>query len=516
MERRRYLSLAAAGCGFIAGCGSDSNADNELNSSKKNTSKSTPINPVEHEKLIGAHYYPWYNESTWTESPSPGSPVLGEYESDDESIVNRHIRWAVNHGINWFNISWWGPDSEPDRNLRRAFLNAELSPSIYFSILYESKGRLVPADNDQIDFDNEQNRRQLRRDFAYLSNNHFNKPTYLRIDDRPVVFLFLASQFRGSFPEAIRKAKAAISEDVYLIGDVLSAAPNILHTEIVSELDAVSMYNLYTTYPGVGESSPYEYSKFIDHAKGVTLDWHLQADFADLDYIPNVIPGYNDTLVRDGSILKRSPNDFKAFCKFVTRHFDLDLKAVLITSFNEWPEYTAIEPGRDFGQTYLDIIKNELAIPEVNRHAIGNFDLFEMDFNKTIRPIDINEGSPDSRHLAFRLSELIFQSKNGTAIKSYDLGNREDEPHFLDGIYGPERNPGAKLETWRWLGGPNERTAMYVEIPHSGAASAELVGVPVTEEITAEIRFNEQVTDHVSLGRCTLDSNNCIISLVSE
>jgi len=39
---------------------------------------------------------------------------------------------------------------------------------------------------------------------------------------------------------------------------------------------------------------------------------------------------------------------------------------VLVTSFNEWHEYTSVEPSREYGRTYLETLLEEIRTQSVS------------------------------------------------------------------------------------------------------------------------------------------------------
>ena len=63
--------------------------------------------------MFVSFYYPWYNNGDWVKHDTQGShPMLGQYGSDDISIAEKHIDWAVDRGgIDAWAVSWWNPQS---------------------------------------------------------------------------------------------------------------------------------------------------------------------------------------------------------------------------------------------------------------------------------------------------------------------------------------------------------------------------------------------------------------------
>lgn len=527
-NRRQFLSLmGSAGLTGLAGCGGNS----ELAGTVASTASETPtaastetdnptetetpekqweIDPVEHDKLIGAHYYIEYGgdrvgrntfEDTWLDF-TPAKPVLGGYDSSDPDVINQHVQWAVNHGINWFPCSWHRKSTgyQTDRVLKDAFPEAELIDEIDFSILYESKTNLNFERDDAIDFDMDDTRDLLWDDLRYFEENYFQRDNYLRIDGRPVVYFWATSQFEGDAEGAFKEAKASLSEEPYLITDILSK-PEDLHEDWASEFDAATTYSPLP-YRRVGD---YNFDEMLDEVMYHYRTWSFATEYAGLDFIPTVMPGFNNTHIdwrpeSDHIVLERSPERFTQFCERVMNFLDQDLDAVWVTSFNEWPEFTAVEPAEEYATTYLDIIEEELAKGEPDYPSVEDYNLLELHFSDTYRPAEYVEESNDDRPLAFMLGELDFLDVNGELLKQYDIGVRGKEPVFVEGVYGTESAEDKDIKTWRWLGGPTETAAMYVDRELSDAVKASIYGKPKFEAeggLTADIFWNNEQTDQV-------------------
>jgi hypothetical protein len=84
-----------------------------------------------------------------------------------------------------------------------------------------------------------------------------------------------------------------------------------------------------------------------------------------IKFIPNAYPGFNNTGLAGVVNSTKLPNNaimFKEMLKIAINNVDSDLKIVMITSWNEWLESTAIEPSIEFGELFLHTIYD--VIPE--------------------------------------------------------------------------------------------------------------------------------------------------------
>lgn len=452
----------------------------------------TPLNPVEADRIVGAHYYPWYNgkaEGPDWRGESVSNPILGQYSSENQAVIDQHLRWCLNAGIQWLSVSWWGPNHETDLTLRDELLGADLFQDIQFSILYETKGRLEEFDYD---LDETAARNRLQNDLQYLEDEYFDEDNYFHLNDQPVIFLYIADVLRGDIEEAFNEITKKLRVDPYFLADIPFGTPPANY-EITSAGDAVTTYNPYSARPDIE-------SVFHDlYQQGNTV-LHLGSDAADVDYVPVVIPGYNDTELpdtqrEDNPILSASPDRYEQVCSEVAPHLG-EAPAVLLTSFNEWYENTQIEPNESHGDAYLTLTREKLAtgsVPEFSKSGTQ----VRFSFNETRQPSNLNPESEDSRELALVVSELRF-TNGGTVIADYNIGTAGDEPIFLEGVYRPESNGD---RSWRWFGGKTEQTTIYVEEDISKADTGILVGQPiVSNEIEANTHVDGNQTGHVKFG----------------
>lgn len=524
--RRGVLTAMASAAGALAGCNS---IDEETISGtpapsdasvRRPTDTPTPdaleINPVEHDKHVGAYYYTWYRpeyngteDSRWTEWVPDDEPVLGSYNSTDPQVINQHIKWAREHGINWFNISWARESGgwHNGRFIQDYFLSAEFGSEIDFSVFYEGVNLERSADKS-IDFGREANRRKLRRDFGYFEDEYFGEPNYLTIDGRPVLTFYAAHEFENT-ADAFEEAIASLSSDPLLIGAVLGAntLTGILHevnTDTTRVFDAATGYMLYDGDVAANG----DYSDHVNWAETELEKWTLAANHTDLDYVPAIAPGLNDSEIPTRKekykhpILERDQAGFRDLTGIAEDRMDADLDAVMITSFNEWPEYTAVEPSREFGTTYLEIIEEELAQNEQPDYfRPDTYPWLQLRFDRTI------PAPQNPVEFAMMADSLETRGSDGEPVHSYDIGQDATEPYLLEGAFPPNHTPDDKhvpYDHWRWFGGPTEQTTIYLH-PHSmdGATQAALTGQPppfADNPVGVDIYVNGVQTDRIVLN----------------
>jgi glycoprotein endo-alpha-1,2-mannosidase len=364
--RRWFLLLAVA----VAGCG------------RVATERPPAAAP---RYLVGAHYYVWFPDNfrhgmLRTRLDPPQSPALGFYRSDTPDAATEHIAWCSQYGVDFLTLDWWPGRTQQNAAITTGFLEAPNIADIRFCIFYETWGLGFNKDYGCTEFTPERCDRFVA-EMLELTERFFDHPSYLHVQGRPVVVLYLSRTFTGDFEGAImsyRRAARARGYDPYLVGDEVfwQVSPLVEEGQIpfplVSEpqpermacLDAITAYNMYEnnhlSQRGYGRDSTF------------TTDVAAQFDRfrcalpPGRAFVPSVIPGYNDRGVRPSVEHHAIPRQWapggaegsflaESFERLAFPFVDPELNMILVTSFNEWNEDTAIEPLREAEATTKDI-----------------------------------------------------------------------------------------------------------------------------------------------------------------
>jgi hypothetical protein len=242
--------------------------------------------------LVGAHYYVWYPDN-FANGYLRGAlrpaqaPALGEYDSRSASIAERHIALAASHAIDFFTLDWWPSRPAQNAAIESGFLRAANIDEIRFCIFYESKDLGRSADENDIVFAAATKDRFVS-DLMTIARRYFGHPSYLRIDGRPTLVLYVTRQMRGLFPQAMRemrRAMAAEGYDPFVIGDEIfwavveaaedpDAAARVTGEPQLSRIrlfDAITAYNLYAGWErhrGYGSASRFVADSVNPHHPG--------------------------------------------------------------------------------------------------------------------------------------------------------------------------------------------------------------------------------------------------------
>jgi hypothetical protein len=148
-----------------------------------------------------AFYYPWYGTPAvsgewrhWNEGNSSGQiphdpniilpdgrrdiaaedyPLLGPYDSNNESVIEQHVEWAKEAGIDCFVISWFGINHFTD-NASVHIRNVCERDDFNFTFYIENTTSITEA----VEY------------LTYLLNKYGTSSSWYRIDGRPVIFIY--------------------------------------------------------------------------------------------------------------------------------------------------------------------------------------------------------------------------------------------------------------------------------------------------------------------------------------
>jgi len=379
-----------------------------------------PEPPLNSKYMVGSYYYPWHGPDFHggqylREYLTPKQvPELGEYDDTKADIIGRHLAWTrVVAKSNLWVTSWAGQSERRDNTIKNHILKHPNLPGTKISLFYETLSRIrqktivVPQLDVNGTIMKDENGTIITKediyidsskpgpDMEYMAKTYFDDPNYLRINDRPVVFVYLTrslaaysilEQVVTDFREAARDAGYP---SIYIVGDqTWNKAPTSSY-EPFKLLDAVTNYDVYGN---MGRQPGYSGQARVDAYYRDQKGWYEAAKKQKCSFIPGTSPGYNDRGTRlasdhPGTSRKLTASSefgslFQAMMEGAIEIVDPDAgNMIMITSFNEWHEDTQIEPVKvtqaptgnatnpdlispdfltyeGYGEKYLEIIRN--------------------------------------------------------------------------------------------------------------------------------------------------------------
>lgn len=332
--------------------------------------------PVKTSVLIGAHHCPLWEADKpqmWANivKHPERTPALGFYSQENPEVSDWETTWAVEHGIGFFIYCWYrtsqgGPiTTQFSSAIHDALFKSRYVDKMKFTIMWENQDRGKAGVADEKDL--------MANLLPFWMDNYFTHPSYLKIDNKPVLYIyrpeFLVNDL-GSVEnvarafELMRQACRDRGFDgLTLLGEQRYSDPN--------ELKMMKQ---------MGIDYSFAYCWFIPN--NPTPEQAIRSQLAqiaktqELGIIPQVVTvsqawsGWND----EGTIWKIPPADFKTLLEKAKAYIatlpadELGSKMLLLDNWNEWGEGHYLAPYREYGFGYLDAVRSVFA-PDSGPHV---------------------------------------------------------------------------------------------------------------------------------------------------
>ena len=290
--------------------------------------------------VIGAMYHQWWTAARWEGDRGNYvyEPLLGHYDNSNADVVRQHCDWAERAGINTWVMDSWITDRDDwwvAPNTAAIMDEADRRGMQYFHLVdgwFEFEGSDGGFDAHAI----------ASRVNAKLGP-HFDRPGYLKVEGRPVVFFWAAWGRPCEAFDAIRAAIEGTMGPIYLTG-------NNGETEC---WDRVMMYNSYSGGETTHDGQIRRQERLWGGMEEAAHPW-----------APTTIPGYDDTHVRDGNPpIPLNADFFAQGLRTALRFNQYAHPWLFVCSWSEWHEGSNMEPSSDFADPmiFLDTMHDELA-----------------------------------------------------------------------------------------------------------------------------------------------------------
>jgi hypothetical protein len=321
--------------------------------------------------LLLANYYCWYHDGQhptfpflhWTypssetnalakqeqkpgEPPpnSPLRPLVGLYDSADPAVAEWHVQLAKAAGIDAFLVDWWDTHDALDQNVDRGIVAAADKLGFKFALLDERAQFHQKFEDYQVML-----ARTLKR--------YKDHPAYLRIDGRPVVYLYQVATEPGltaaEFPLLKKHVESEVGP-VYWIVDKIAhdakaanAGDKDREKCIPEDWLATPGVDSFAFYSTFSNFRAHEYDAIVGKYRYLTK---LAHDAGKKMLLP-VHPGHDNSRFRDDpDVMPR--RDGQTLRDLLRAATDAGADYIMVTSWNEWPESTVIEPSSTWSDPY--------------------------------------------------------------------------------------------------------------------------------------------------------------------
>jgi len=320
--------------------------------------------------LRGAFYYSWY-PATWSVNGKHVfyQPTLGYYSSDDQAVVDQHIKDLDYANVNVGIASWWGINQQSENTRIPMLLNRTIAAgsALKWAMYYEKEGFGNPTVEE------------IQTDLAYIKQQYVPSQAYATINGKPVIFVYNADD--NTCEVADRWAQATNNE-WYLCLKVVGGYAGCAHQP--------------STWHQYGPDSPEQ------RMSGYSIV---------------IAPGFWRADV-DTPLLARNPTRFSQNVRDMVaskEHWQL------ITTFNEWGEGTAVESAKDWESAsgyglYLDALHNN-----GNPNSVVN--LRSDDPDNTVRNLSV----PRNTELSiYDLKGRLIKTLKNSTFTNYSIEINKD------------------------------------------------------------------------------------------
>ena len=143
--------------------------------------------------LVGAHHCPLWEADKpkmWDQvvKHPERTPALGFYSQENPEVADWETKWAVEHGISFFVYCWYRDGQGGPVKMRfgsaihDALFRSRYASKIKFTIMWENQARGKAGVANEADL--------LGNLLPFWVQNYFRHPSYLKIDNKPLLFIY--------------------------------------------------------------------------------------------------------------------------------------------------------------------------------------------------------------------------------------------------------------------------------------------------------------------------------------
>ena len=312
-----------------------------------------PAAPVVAHPPVWAFYYAWYGVpqgprqrwELWADRGEPATgaklrlpfrPLVGPYDSTDPAIVAWHCRLAEAAGIDAFLVSWWGGANISGEAFERVILPAARATRVKVALnceLAQFHGEIGP----------------LVERLAGVLTRCQGDPAYLRRAGRPVVYLYQVPFDPKLTPATFAELRRGVESKV---GPVWWAMDKIRHEAgtygVPAEwraTEGIDGFGFYGTFSVRRISERAELRPFFArYARDVRT--------AGRELLLPMHPALDNRVIQPKEGFAIPFRDGETLEGYHAAALAAGADVLLLTSFNEWPEGTVVEPSADWPDPY--------------------------------------------------------------------------------------------------------------------------------------------------------------------
>ncbi len=317
---------------------------------------------------IGTFYFPgWKSNQKGAPAKLPWErlksyperePMLAWYDDGSVDVVEQQLKWMHKYGIGYVVFDWYwnGKDTELGHSVD-AYLKTHAKQDVPFALLWANHSS-VPR-----------TKLEFTSMVDYWIAHYFNQPEFLKIDGKPVIFIFSHQSFvkqaaqiglpvAALLADAEGRARAAGHKGIYFVaGTHLDSS--LLKVANTFGYSALSAYN----YHGSSDDSSISYEELNSAYQHV---WNGILTQSAIPYIVPMTQGWdkrpwggstNPLHDLSGGVLTEFERHLMEARKLMDANPAKTMNMGVICCWNEFGEGSFIEPTKKGGFSYLEVVQ---------------------------------------------------------------------------------------------------------------------------------------------------------------
>jgi hypothetical protein len=331
----------------------------------KKASYIPPPKPVKTTILVGAHNCPLWEADApqmWGQvvQHPERTPALGFYDQANPEVADWETKWAVEHGINFFVYCWYRAGKTDTVETKyssaiEALLKSRYANQFKFTIMWENQPRGGAWGTSGVSSEKE----LLETLAPFWITNYFRQPSYLKIDNKPLLFVYdahkLAKDLGGvtNVPRAFEQMRAACRRAGFAGLHLLSEYRGLDPKELQFRKDMGFDYTFAYVWP------------IAKPPQAIPMQLDFIRKTRDLNILPEIVTvsqgwtGWGN----EGPLYRIPPADFEGLLREAKAILatmpqqGLSSKLLLLDNWNEWSEGHYLAPHTQYGFGYLDAVR---------------------------------------------------------------------------------------------------------------------------------------------------------------
>mgnify|MGYP000479119952 CR=1 FL=1 len=313
-------------------------------------------------------------------------PLLGRYNLPNDIVIKKHVDWFTGHGGNIFILDsqnhWWSASPALKRkvltiadkliSLNQIYVAWLVGPSKN-DFIYGKFGEKIPE--WAIDLNIPKNN-QVFLEFVdeLMREDILNHPYYLKIDGKPVLYIWDEGAFFNQ-ENTYRAVKKLVEErtgkEAYIIAEWIPRIPTLPSDEYVqfllqnyrgAGLGVVDAFTGWIGFHRVGLDTKEYVENYLSYYERHLPVWRNFTKKWGKDFILTVTPGFDHSYSwgEPQIPLPRDVEEFSKRLEIAIKYIDKRHPMLKIDTWNDWGEWSWIEPGQKEQLTYLKALRGTL------------------------------------------------------------------------------------------------------------------------------------------------------------